>query len=82
MSGGRLFDPQAFRPATRVPAGTEFTCALCGARFTHGGETCGACPLASGCDLVRCPACGYQFPRRSSLVDAWRRLSARWRRPQ
>jgi hypothetical protein len=80
MSAGRIWNPSAFRPSPSPCLGTEFTCALCGARFTHGGETCGACPLAAGCDLVRCPACGYQFPRRSSLVDAWRRLSARFRR--
>lgn len=52
---------------------TVFTCALCGARFTHGGLACGACPLAWGCDLVRCPHCGYQFPRSSRLVDWFRR---------
>ena len=58
-------------------AGTVFTCALCGARFTHGGRVCGSCVLSAGCALVKCPACGYQFPRSSSLVD-W--LAGWWRR--
>ena len=49
--------------------GTVFTCALCQARFTHGDRVCGACPLHAGCELVRCPNCGYQFPRSSRLVE-------------
>lgn len=53
---------------------TVFVCALCGDRFTHGGQVCGTCPLVSGCDLVKCPNCGYQFPRSSRLVDWFRAL--------
>jgi len=48
---------------------TEFSCALCGARFTHGTLVCGSCPLNVGCEVVKCPACGYQSPRRSRIVD-------------
>jgi predicted amidophosphoribosyltransferase len=48
---------------------TEFTCALCGAHFTHGALVCVSCPLNFGCDVVKCPACGYQSPRRSRIVD-------------
>jgi ribosomal protein L37E len=48
---------------------TRFTCAFCGARFTHGGKVCAACPLNAGCDLVKCPNCGYQFPRTSRIVE-------------
>ena len=58
-----------FTPVAAAAAGTVFTCALCGARFTHGDRVCGACPLHAGCDLVRCPNCGYQFPRSSRLLD-------------
>lgn len=54
-------------------AATVFACALCGGRFTHGGQACGGCLLASGCELVRCPHCGYQFPRSSRLWDWLRR---------
>jgi predicted amidophosphoribosyltransferase len=48
---------------------TKFTCALCGARFTHGTLVCVSCPLNVGCEVVKCPACGYQSPRRSRVVD-------------
>jgi hypothetical protein len=67
----------AFSPAEDGPAGTLFRCGLCGLRFTHGDRVCGACPIGAGCDLVRCPGCGYQFPRRSRTVE-W--LGRWWRR--
>ena len=62
-----------FRPAGDAAAATAFQCALCGLRFTHGDRVCGACPIGAGCDLVRCPGCGYQFPRRSRTVEWLRR---------
>lgn len=69
-----------FEPVGAAPAaGTVFRCALCGTRFTHGGQACGACPLNAGCDLVKCPTCGYGFPRRSLLVDWVRKLVSRRR---
>jgi hypothetical protein len=69
--------PLEFRPAEDGAAGTVFTCALCGLRFTHGDRACGVCPIGAGCDLVRCPGCGYQFPRGSRTVEWLRRW---WRR--
>ena len=54
-------------------AGTPFRCGLCGARFTHGAQVCGACPLRNACDVVQCPSCGYQFPRESRIVNWLRR---------
>jgi Fe2+ transport system protein FeoA len=61
--------PLAFVPADDVE--TAFACALCGLRFTHGGQVCASCPITHGCeDLVRCPRCGYQFPRGSRTL-AW-----------
>lgn len=57
---------------------TGFRCGVCGTRFTHGGQVCSSCPLHAGCDLVKCPNCGFQFPRRSALLDwgvrVWSRL--------
>jgi hypothetical protein len=53
---------------------TEFTCTLCGARFTHGTLVCVSCPLNAGCEVVKCPSCGFQSPRRSRIVDAVRRV--------
>ena len=59
---------------------TIFDCSLCGARFTHGGQVCRPCPMSTKCDLVKCPNCGFQFPRASRLVALGRRLFARIRR--
>jgi len=60
------------QPFTPLPShatdATLFVCALCGARFTHGGQVCGACPMTTKCELVKCPNCGYQFPRGSRLL--------------
>ena len=53
---------------------TAFACPLCGARFTHGILVCGTCPLHAGCEIVKCPSCGYQFPRRSRIVGWAQRL--------
>ena len=61
-------------------AGTVFLCTLCGCRFNHGGQVCGACPMAAGCELVKCPDCGFQFPRASSIADWVARIWTRWRR--
>ena len=37
------------------------TCPLCGHRFEAAGHVaCKSCPLQSGCQVVCCPACGYQ----------------------
>jgi hypothetical protein len=55
-------------------AATEFTCSLCGARFTHGTLVCVSCPMNVGCEVVKCPSCGFQSPRRSRIVDAIRRM--------
>jgi Fe2+ transport system protein FeoA len=47
-------------------------CPLCGAGIAGGGSSCSSCPLAWKCDLLKCPRCGYQFPRGSRLL-AWAR---------
>jgi hypothetical protein len=65
----------------RAPEGTVFTCGLCGHRFTHSGLVCGTCPMKTGCALVRCPHCHFQFPRSSGIVEFVRRAFRRaWRR--
>lgn len=70
--------PRDRAQATAVPEPDGTTCALCGARVTADDQACGSCPLSCGCGLACCPSCGYQFPRRSVLADAWQRLAARW----
>lgn len=54
-------------------------CPLCGGAIDGGGRGCASCPLAWNCDLMRCPRCGYQFPRGSRLL-AWAKRLLR-RRP-
>ena len=72
--------PLSFEPAT--DEATAFACALCGLRFTHGGQVCASCPITHGCDdLVRCPRCGYQFPRGSRTLAWVQRLWRRLRGP-
>jgi len=68
-----------FLPVVVRSLATVFTCALCGTRFNHGGLVCAGCVMGAACDLVKCPHCGYQFPRGSRLV-AWVRRLLRRRR--
>ena len=75
----RLRTEAPFVPAREGADGTLFTCGLCGARFTHGEQVCGGCVLRAACDVVRCPNCGYQFPRESRIV-AW--LGRLWGREE
>jgi rubredoxin len=40
-------------------------CSLCGYRYTEeeGTPSCNGCPIKGGCDMVKCPVCGYETPR-------------------
>ena len=74
-------DEIPFSPLPAHPeAGTVFACGLCGNRFTHSGLVCGTCPMQTACALVRCPHCGFQFPRSSGVVDFFRRALRLFRR--
>jgi hypothetical protein len=67
-----------FVPIDGAPGtSTVFDCPLCGAAFSHGALVCASCPLHMGCDVVKCPNCGYQFPRTSRIVTWARRLMRR-----
>lgn len=49
----------------------DIECGLCGYEYDPDQHiACQSCPLHSGCNLVCCPACGYQTvdPQRSLLV--------------
>lgn len=39
-------------------------CSLCGYEFDEktAGRACDRCPMVKGCDLVRCPNCGFEMP--------------------
>jgi hypothetical protein len=59
------------------PTTATLTCTMCGHTFDPSGHAaCGACPLQRGCQLVCCPACGFEMvnPDRSALA----RLAARF----
>ncbi|HEV3193627.1 MAG TPA: hypothetical protein VGY54_24145 [Polyangiaceae bacterium] len=45
-------------------------CGMCGHAFTREeGAACqGGCPMATGCGMVTCPSCGYEFPPESKLL--------------
>jgi hypothetical protein len=47
----------------------EQTCGFCQRTFApdEGQPTCASCPLKGGCQLVRCPNCGYENP----VTPAW-----------
>jgi hypothetical protein len=76
MSGAGRPAPEdvPFVAASDGAEATVFSCGLCGLAFSHGERACTSCTLGAGCDLVRCPRCGYQFPRRSRIADLGRRL--------
>lgn len=63
---------------TRSAPPTLFACGLCGHAFTHGDQACGSCALGAACLLVKCPRCGYQFPRGSRIAGFLGRLVERW----
>jgi hypothetical protein len=64
----------------RVAARQE-TCPLCGTAFDAEGRGCRpSCPMAKGCRVLCCPACGYSFPQETGLAGKLRRLIDRAKR--
>jgi hypothetical protein len=54
----------------------DFQCPLCGIDFT--GKGCQhSCPIAKGCQMIRCPRCGYEFVCDSKFIGLLRRLLSR-----
>jgi len=51
-------------------------CGFCGYEFgpEEAGTACGSCPLVKGCNLVRCPRCGYEMPPEAKLIIWLRNL--------
>ncbi|MFM8322441.1 MAG: hypothetical protein ACKOC5_16125 [Chloroflexota bacterium] len=72
MDGERMIQTEAAAP--------HMTCSMCGHRFDPAQNVaCGACPLSGGCQLVCCPACGFEQvnPDRSAVVRFFKNLKKR-----
>ncbi len=53
-------------------------CPLCGTTFDAGGQGCRpSCPMAQGCAVLCCPACGYSFPQARGLAGRLKRFLER-----
>lgn len=50
----------------------SYECPLCGIDF-EGAACHSSCPMSRGCDMVRCPRCGYEFVESGRLLDMLRR---------
>ena len=48
----------------------DIVCPLCGTHYSETeGRVChSACPLQRGCQLLGCPACGYEVPAPTRLT--------------
>lgn len=60
-------------------------CEMCGNVFAReqAASACKGCPLARGCNLVRCPRCGYETvaeTRLGALIRRLRKLATAGRR--
>jgi rubredoxin len=51
-------------------------CSLCGYEFEEDAaqESCKGCPVSRGCNMVKCPNCGYDEPKEPRLIKALRKL--------
>ncbi len=48
-------------------------CPLCSLDFN--GAVChSSCPFAKGCNMIRCPRCGFEFVEEGMMVSLVRRL--------
>jgi hypothetical protein len=55
-------------------------CGFCNVTFEpdEAQPTCASCPLRGGCQLVRCPQCGYENP----ITPAWLTRLRDWLQPE
>lgn len=59
-------------------------CGFCGNEFdaAEAEAACAGCPIArEGCQLLRCPHCGYEMPPEAKLVGWLRNLRRRFAGP-
>ncbi len=57
-------------------------CGLCGKEFDEAGgaKTCARCSMFGGCQMLKCPHCGYEMPRETKLVKWIRQWKANRKR--
>lgn len=50
-------------------------CSLCGLEFKEedGQAACKGCPISKSCSLIKCPNCGYEILKESSLIKKLKR---------
>jgi hypothetical protein len=54
-------------------------CPFCERKFEEeqARKGCTVCPLTKGCQMLRCPHCGYEMPREPDWIKrlkSWRRM--------
>lgn len=58
-------------------------CPLCGLEFSAEGQGCRpSCPMAKGCKVICCPACGYSFPQETGVAGLLRQLFDRMKKKE
>ena len=58
-------------------------CPLCGLEFSAEGQGCRpSCPMAKGCKVICCPACGYSFPQETGVAGKLRQLFDRMKKKE
>ena len=58
-----------------------YECPLCGTDFER-ADCRSSCPMSHGCEMVRCPRCGYEFVESGKLADMLRRWIRRGPQPK
>ena len=58
-----------------------YECPLCSTDF-EGAACHSTCPMSRGCDMVRCPRCGYEFVESGRILDMLRRWIRRGPAPR
>ncbi|MBN2544263.1 MAG: hypothetical protein JXB50_00610 [Spirochaetes bacterium] len=51
-------------------------CSLCGYEFdiSESSSACSSCPMNKSCTLLRCPNCGYEFPKEPEWLEKLTKL--------
>ena len=65
----------------RATVGDLRVCPLCGDRVSADRDSCpSGCPLATRCNVICCPNCGYEFVEDSAVISGLARFWNRIRR--